>query len=228
VRADESATVSRLDPISPEAYTPGMTLGTSLASLDRDDDQPAVDHFVHLRATWADYERVQRMRGDGSVPRLAFDKGVLELMIPSQEHEVIKSWIGRLVEAWCEERDVELSSIGSWTKNKKEESGVEPDECYVFGESRKKPRPDLAIEVIWTSGGIDKRDLYHRFRVREIWFWRRGRITVHAYRARGYQEIAASEVLPEIDLAQLASFLDRPTMTKAVRAYRAALRSRGK
>jgi Uma2 family endonuclease len=219
--------VSRLDPISPDAYTAGMLLATNLASLDRDDDEPAVDHFVHLRATWADYERVQRMRGDGSVPRLAFDKGVLELMSPSTEHEELKSWIARLVEAWCFERDVDFSPVGSWTLKKKEkESGVEPDECYIFGPNRKKPRPDLAIEVIWTSGGIDKRDLYHRFRVREIWFWRRGQISVHAYRARGYEEVTKSEVLPGIDLPHLLSFLDRPTTSQAVRAYRAALKRR--
>ncbi|HVZ74192.1 MAG TPA: Uma2 family endonuclease [Polyangia bacterium] len=203
-----------------------MSLAGDLASLDRD-DEPAVDHFVHLRATWSDYARLRRMRGDGSVPRLAYNRGVLEIMSPSQEHELITSWIGRLVEAWCEERDVEISALRSWTlKRKKDETGVEPDECYVLGPTSKKSRPDLAIEVIWTSGGIDKRVLYHRFKVRELWFWRRGRIRVFAYRARGYEEVATSEALHGIDLPQLASFLDRPTMTKAVRAYRAALRSK--
>jgi Uma2 family endonuclease len=219
--------VSSLDPIFPDAYTAGMVLATGLASLDRDDDEPAVDHFVHLHGTWSDYERVRRMRGDGSVPRLAFDKGVLELMSPSPEHEALKSWIACLVEAWCFERDVDFSPVGSWTlKRKQQQSGVEPDECYVLGPKKRKSRPDLAIEVIWTSGGIDKRDLYHRFGVRELWFWRRGRIFVYAHRGGGYEEVKRSEVLPGIDLAQLLSFLDRPTASQAVRAYRAALKRR--
>jgi Uma2 family endonuclease len=217
--------VSRLDQISAETYNAGMSLARDFASVE--DDAPAVDHFVHLRATWADYERVQRMRGDGSVPRLAFDRGVLELMSPSTEHEALKSWIACLVEAWCFERDVDFSPVGSWTlKKKKDDSGVEPDECYIFGPTKKKSRPDLAIEVIWTSGGIDKRDLYHRFKVRELWFWRRERLHVFAYRPRGYVEVAASEVLPGIDLPHLLSFLDRPTTSQAVKAYRAALRRR--
>jgi hypothetical protein len=44
---------------------------------DADDDVRVEDHFVHLRgATWKDHQRVQRLRGDGSVPRLAYLDGV--------------------------------------------------------------------------------------------------------------------------------------------------------
>lgn len=32
------------------------------------------------------------------------------------------------------------------------EAGLEPDECYVIG--AEKEYPDLAIEVVWTSGGM--------------------------------------------------------------------------
>jgi hypothetical protein len=37
--------------------------------------------------------------------------------------------------------------------------------------------------------------------------------------------VPASEALPGIDLEQLASFLDRPTASAAIREYRAALRA---
>jgi hypothetical protein len=30
--------------------------------------------------------------------------------------------------------------------------------------------------VIWTSGGIDKLEVYRRLRVREVWIWKSGRI----------------------------------------------------
>jgi Uma2 family endonuclease len=189
------------------------------------DDESVGDQFVYLRgATWSDYERLSKLRGNGSVPRLTFEEGVLELMSPSRTHELITAKIGRLVEVWCDVNDLDFTALGSWTlKNKKEEAGVEPDECYIFGEDTKKRRPDLAIEIIWTSGGIDKRDLYRKFGVPEIWFWRRGRISVHALRDRGYHEVPRSKVLAGIDLGQLASFLDQPTTGKAIRAYRRAL-----
>ena len=45
------------------------------------DETPAGDHFVHLNGvTWADYERLLELRGDKSVPRLAYLDGLLELM----------------------------------------------------------------------------------------------------------------------------------------------------
>jgi Uma2 family endonuclease len=217
--------MGRVDPLVGDAYTSSMVLAERLATRD---DDPSEDHFVHLRGvSWSDYERVMKLRGEGSVPRLAYEKGVLELMSPSPDHETLGFWIGHLLEVWCEVHEIEFSGIGSWTlKNKRKRTGVEPDECYIFGERRSRVEgraPHLAIEVIWTSGGIDKRDLYHRFGMRELWFWRRGRISVHARRARGYQEVPRSEVLPGIDLAELVSFLDRPTTSKAMRAYRAAL-----
>lgn len=37
-----------------------------------------------------------------------------------------------------------------------------------------KQGPDLAIEVIITSSGIDRLDLYQGLGVREVWFWQAG------------------------------------------------------
>jgi Uma2 family endonuclease len=196
--------------------------------LSRPDDAAVDDHIVVLRgAEWSDYQRVLELRGERPVPRLAFLEGALQLTTPSREHETLKSLIGQLVEVWCLERGVEFSAAGSWTlEDKASERGVEPDECYVFGASRDADRPDLAIEVIWTSGGLDKREIYRALSVREVWFWRKGRLTAHALRADGYEEITASEVLPGIDLSELCRFLDRPTASQAIRDYRSTLQAR--
>ena len=203
-----------------------LAMPASPKLLDRD-DTPREDHFVHFRgATWDDYVRVLAIRGDHSAPRIAYLDGTLEIMSPSRTHDEIKSYIGRLVEAWCLERDIEFTPYGSWTlKNKQDERGAEADECYVFGpEPKRKRRPDVAIEVIWTAGGIDKLDVYRKLRVREVWFWRDGRIQVHVLRGARYEPASGSEVLTGIDLDQLVSFLDRPTASQAIRDYLAALR----
>jgi Uma2 family endonuclease len=114
-----------------------------------------------------------------------------------------------------------------WTLEAKDEaSGVEPDECYVFGDVSEPARPDLAIEVVWTSGGIDQLAAYGRLGLREVWFWRRGRLSVHVLRGDTYEEVAGSQALAGIDLGQLASYLDQPTTSRAMREYRAALRER--
>jgi Uma2 family endonuclease len=196
-------------------------------STDRD-DRPVEDRIVVLQnATWADYQRVLEMRGDHSAPRIAYLEGALEIMSPSLPHESLKSRIGHLVEVWCLEKDIEFNAYGSWTlEDKQAERGVEPDECYVFGVAPNPHRPDLAIEVVWTSGGLNKLDIYRKLQVREVWFWRRGRLTVHELRGEAYEEIDASKVLPGIDLVELAEHLDRPTASQAIREYRARIHAR--
>ena len=59
--------------------------------------------------------------------------------------------------------------------------------------------------------------------MREVWFWRKGRITPFLLRGAAYEEAVTSEALPGIDLSVLASFLDRSTTSAAIRAYREAL-----
>jgi Uma2 family endonuclease len=88
-----------------------------------------------------------------------------------------------------------------------------------------KRRPDLAIEVVVTSGGVDKLEVYRKLGVREVWYWQDGRTQAYVRRGLGYEAVPTSEALPGIDLEQLASFLDRPTASAAIREYRAALRA---
>lgn len=74
------------------------------------------DHIVVLRgAAWSDYQRVMELRGDKSAPRIAFLEGDLEILRPSSSHENIKSLIGRLVEVYCLEHDLEFRALGAWT-----------------------------------------------------------------------------------------------------------------
>ncbi len=197
---------------------------TSFAQLDEHDDRPVGDSIVHLSGvTWEDYERLLEIRGDHSAPRMTYLKGVLEIMSPSGDHESLKSRIGHLVEVYCLFAGLEFEAFGSWTlKEKREERGVEPDECYVFGLEDRK-RPHLAIEVVWTSGGIGKLEVYRKLDVQEVWYWERGKLSAYALRGDQYEPVPCSAVLPGIALDQLVTFLDRPRASQAIRDYRAAL-----
>jgi Uma2 family endonuclease len=174
---------------------------------------------------WSHYEAQLALRGESAVPRMAYLEGALELMSPSKDHERIKSYIGRLIEAYALARDIDLSPYGAWTlKSAPRESGAEPDECYIIGPEQGKEFPDLVIEVMWTGGGIDKLEIYRRLGIREVWVWKGDRIDIHALRADRYEGVSRSRLLPELDVALLLSFLDRPTALQAVKAYGEALR----
>jgi Uma2 family endonuclease len=187
---------------------------------------PPDDIIVLDNVTWADYQRLLEIRGARAVPRITYVEGVLELMTPSRPHESIKSMIGCLVEAWCLETGVAISPYGSWTHESKEaDRGIEPDECYVLGDNPDPAQCDLAIEVAWTRGAIDKLDVYSKLRVAEVWIWKAGAIEVFALRDTSYRQVERSELLAGIDLTALARFIDVRPMTRAVTEYRATLGS---
>jgi hypothetical protein len=84
----------------------------------------------------------------------------------------------------------------------------------------KLTRPHFVIEINWSRRGIKKLEIHRRLGVREVWFWERGVLTVHVLRGRKWLQVPRSECLPELDLGVLCGFLDRPTMTTAMRDFR--------
>jgi Uma2 family endonuclease len=199
-------------------------------STETDNSRSAADNIVRLHdISWDDWRRLLAMRGDHSVPRLVYLEGEVEIMSPSRTHESIKSLIGCLVETYCMERDIPFRPLGGWTlESEPDERAVEPDECYIFG-AEDASRPHLALEVVWTPGGINKLEVYRKLDVAEVWYWQRGELTPYRLRTDGpdaprYEAMEGSLVLPGIDLPQLVSFLDRPTAYDAIRTYRSALR----
>lgn len=204
-----------------------METMVAASSLPPELDEDRLDQRVFLfDKTFRDYETLLAIRGDRGAPRMYFLEGTIELMSPSIDHEGIKKTFARLVEAFAEERHVPLNGFGSWTlKRRAKQRGAEPDECYIVGTARKKV-PDLAIEVEWTRGGLDKLEIYRKLGVAEVWLWsaKRG-VEVHALRGEHYVKIARSELIPEIDLSVIAKLLFTDDQTEAVRAYRKRLRS---
>lgn len=176
---------------------------------------------------WEDYEALLAIRGERAGLRITFLKGELELMSPSATHEGCKIRLGRLLEAWAEEGGVELEGFGSWiVKSRAVERGVEPDECYLIGPLMGEPQvPDIAIEVLWTSGGIDNLDVYRGLRVPEVWFWKDGALRFFALEGDSYLACPRSRLLPGLDPALIARCMGEGSQTQAVRVLRSALRS---
>ena len=193
-------------------------------------DPSTIDHFVYLRVGWQDYEKLLAMRGERSVPRITYLKGLVELMSPSRYHEIDKTRFARLLEAWSEIASVPLEGYGSWTlKDEKEDRGAEADECYTVRRLAvdDDDRPDIAIEVVWTSGGIDKLEVYRKLGVREVWLYERGSLRFFALRVSGgeeaYVDVARSELLPELPIDLLLACMKEPSQTAAIRALRESL-----
>jgi Uma2 family endonuclease len=190
-----------------------------------EDDAPGEDQrFVLYGVPWKTYVSLRDTLDESSSGlRMTYLEGTLELMSPSRNHEDYKTLIGRLLEAYAEERDLDLRGYGGTTFRKKaKKRGLEPDECYSLGPMGE--RPDLAIEVVISSGLVDKLAVYHGLAVPEVWVWADDKLTVHRRTAQGYELRARSEVLPELDVDHLASFVALDAnQTQQVKAYRRSL-----
>jgi Uma2 family endonuclease len=178
--------------------------------------------------SWEQYEALLDALGnDHPSLRLTYCEGTLEIMTTLPEHERLKKLIARLLELWALERDVALEGYGSATFRKRaKERGLEPDECYVIGR-RLEDVPDIAIEVVHRHGGIEKLDVYVGLGIQEVWYWEDERLVPYALRGATYERCDASELLPELDLAELGAFVRRgDDQTTTLRDYRDALRQR--
>ncbi|HEX5050081.1 MAG TPA: Uma2 family endonuclease [Gammaproteobacteria bacterium] len=191
-------------------------------------DPATIDHFVYLRVGWDGYQQLLAMRGESRAPRITYLNGVVELMSPSTYHELDKKRFARLLEAWSETAGVRLEGYGSWTLTDEEQDcGAEADECYTINRlaAGEQDRPDVAVEVVWTSGGINKLEVYRKLGVREVWFYERGSLRFFALRGNGgYAEIPLSEIIPQLPRDLLLACMREADQTAALRALRAALR----
>lgn len=105
---------------------------------------------------------------DFAVVKLAYLDGTAEIMPIGREHEDFKSTIVRLIEAYMDAKSIRFYKRGRPSLGNKELGARnEPDESYNL--DNPKSYPDLVIEVIFTSGGVNKLEGYRRMGVREVW-----------------------------------------------------------
>ncbi|MDD1415729.1 Uma2 family endonuclease [Dolichospermum sp. ST_con] len=155
---------------------------------------------------WENYEALLNDLGDSLQYRVTYLDGVIELVSPSRRHENRKTVIGSLLEDYLKEKRIRYFPLGSTTFRKQaKRGGVEPDESYCIG--TEKDFPDLAIEVVVTSGGIDKLEVYKRLGVREVWFFQNNQFAVYHLHGESYELVAKSVLLPNLDLSILAKYV---------------------
>ncbi|MFH4113561.1 hypothetical protein WAI92_20940, partial [Acinetobacter baumannii] len=76
---------------------------------------PAEQRVVLRNVSWEAYERLLRDHAEASSPRFFYDRGTLEIMSPSAEHEEANRTLSLLVEVIAEEFGIEVRNLGSTT-----------------------------------------------------------------------------------------------------------------
>jgi Uma2 family endonuclease len=183
------------------------------------------NRVVLTDVSWATFEALLADT-DHRGSRFTYDRGNLEIMSPSSEHERLGRLIGRMIEAYTEEMGMPIQSGGSTTlKSELKQRGQEPDECYyIANESAVRelddidltinPPPDLAIEVDITTSSLDQLSIYAALGVPEVWIC--DGVSLKIYRLEGdgsYSLQARSPAFPTLPPEIILDFLARRKQT---------------
>jgi len=174
--------------------------------------------------SWDQYLAFDKKHGDDRPgPRLYYLQGELEIMTTANEHERVKKWLAGFIEDYFLETRTEIITRGQATMRLAlKEAGAEPDESWCIGEE--KEFPDLVLEIALTSGGVNKLEIYRRFKVAEAWFWRRNKLEIFALGNSGnYEPSRTSRLLPGLDITLLERCVATPSWQQARQTFRTGL-----
>lgn len=191
--------------------------------------------------SWETYERLLADLQDSSAPRMTYDRGTLEIMSPSSEHERYNRTAAQIVEELAVEMDINIDSLGSTTFRREDiDRGFEPDSCFyiknaasVRGKKRidlsVDPPPDLVIEIDITSPSLAKFPIFAQVGVPEVWRFDGTRLAIYGLAGGDYQELDASIAFPSVTAADVTTFIkESETMARPewVRKLRGWVRDR--
>ena len=192
--------------------------------------------------SWEAYEAfLEELDRNKRRVRVTYDEGRMEIMTLGFRHEQNKTLLGRLVETYGLELDLEVTGAGSITLKKPKIKGLEPDECYYVQtpapgidvmalDLKKYPPPDLAIEVDITRSSIPRQPVYAFIAVPEVWRFNGERVIIlHRNPDGKYDEAPMSLAFPGLSGADINRFLamsNHMSQSAVIRAFRDWLRER--
>lgn len=169
--------------------------------------------------SWSLYEQLLAAHEDKSSPRFVYDRGELEITVPSYEHEDLNRLINDVVVVIAMEWNIEYCNAGSTTFKREDlERGFEPDSCFyvqhaaqIAGKKRLDltvdPPPDLVLEVDITHASLDKLSIFAAVGVPEVWRYDGERVRMLALAGDSYVEGAQSLAFPALHSVHLTALL---------------------
>ncbi|MEH2062242.1 MAG: Uma2 family endonuclease [Nostoc sp.] len=177
--------------------------------------------IVHLSGiSWQTYENLLTELSASRRLRLTYNRGTLEIMVPSPEHERYKEIVGRFVETLAEELEVRIDCLGSTTFKLPKLSGAEPDKCFyieninvIRGKKRidltQDRPPDLVVEIDITSSYKNRFEVYADMGVPEIWRYDGNNFSINILQNQKYISVERSLAFPNLPLTEISNFLEQ-------------------
>lgn len=203
-------------------------------------EQAQSGHRVVLHGVpWANYVALRDLPKSRNV-RMTYERGELEMMSPSKRHEICAHVLGRLIEAWSEELDIDIQSCRTMTCRREDlERGFEPDNSYYVKHEPQvwqkldldlsvDPPPDLATEIDLSGEAFKKMPLCAAFGVPELWRYDGRTLEVFELGPEGQYEPRSSSVsFPELPLLEVQRLMSQVGVVREnalIRSFRTWIR----
>jgi Uma2 family endonuclease len=196
--------------------------------------------FVIYGLDWKGYETLLGLLGNQPGIHLSYDRGSVELMKGSQDHEQFSYLLGRVVGTLTDEFHLPCICLRCLTWRREIlDRGLEADNCYYLANAPRvrgkkidlsvDPPPDLAIDIEISRGALDRMGIYAALRVPEIWRYDGETLRVELLQPDGtYAASETSMNFPFLPLDEVVRFLQQGEAmdhTEWGRAFRAWVRA---
>jgi Uma2 family endonuclease len=185
--------------------------------------------------SWESYIALLQELGDKRSTRVAFVNGVLEIRMPSPQHEVSNRVLAAIALTLAEELDYEFNDLGAMTINRsKLNRALEPDSCFYIqnaqggqglqAEIADLP-PDLALEVDIAHRSDNKLGIYQAIGVSEVWLYQSDRLRILILENGDYIDSLTSRAFSIVSAELLNQWLQlrrtgtNLTVARAVRQF---------
>lgn len=188
--------------------------------------------------SWKEYVRLLKAFEEHHL-RLTYDRGALEIMTLSFEHENEGYLLCRLIDVLTEELNLPVQGGGSTTfQRRKHQKGLEADGCWWIGNEAKvrgkkridlrvDPPPDLIAEVDITRSSLNRMKIYARMKIPEVWRCDGKDLDFFVLDKGKYKKVEESQTFPGCRAAEILPFLSllhQEDQTSIVRQFRAWVR----
>ncbi|MGL6344482.1 MAG: Uma2 family endonuclease [Waterburya sp.] len=152
--------------------------------------------------TWSDYLELSQQNPEY---RFTYYENIITAVSPSKNHERIKKTIGILIETYCRLKQIKFYAFGSADVKKPPLAAKQPDESYCF--ETEKDIPDLAVEVVFSSGGIKDLEKYKALDIKEVWFWQNNQLEIYVKTENNYTKTLNSFYLSQLNTELLNKYI---------------------
>ena len=174
--------------------------------------------------SWQTYQVLLAELGNHCSAQLAYDCGVLEIVMPSDLHGMIKRLLERIATTLTEELNLKVRSIGSVTLDREDlQQGAEPDSgFYIQNATQIRGRqidlqaglpPDLVIGVDITRSSKRRLAIYGQLGIPEVWCYTQTVLQIYHLQAGEYISCQYSPTFPMVSAKILKQFVDRAEQT---------------